>query len=181
MTNKIKNTLPPPEILSNLRLLLMDVDGVLTDGSIIYTSAGEEVKTFNVKDGAGVKYWTRAGHAAGIITGRSSVMVERRASELGIRHLEMGQKAKLPAFEKVLAAAGATPEQTIMIGDDLMDLPLLRRVGFGVAVADAVGDLKDAAHFVTEAKGGKGAVREVVELVLKAQGRWDTIMERYLV
>lgn len=172
---------PDQEILKKIRFLIMDVDGVLTDGSIMYTSSGEEIKTFNVKDGAGVKYWVRAGHVAGIITGRTSSIVVHRAMELNIRHVEMGAKAKLPVFEKMIADAGVAPEEVAMIGDDVMDLPIVRRVGLGVAVADSVDELKEAAGYVTKNKGGKGAIREVVELILKAQGKWDVIMERYLV
>ncbi len=168
------------EKIRPIRFLILDVDGVLTDASIFYTSSGEEIKAFNTRDGAGLKYWVRAGHASGIITGRSSPMVERRAAELDVGYCEMGARDKLPAFEKMLALAGATPEETAMIGDDLPDLPLVRRVGFGVAVKNAVTELKDAADFVTTRKGGKGAVREVIETILKAQGRWDGIMERYL-
>lgn len=181
MTEKIKKTFPVSEILQKLRFLVLDVDGVLTDGSIIYSSSGEELKTFNVKDGAALKYWARAGHRAGIVTGRRSSVVVRRAAELDIHHLDMGAKAKLPVFEKMLVDAGVTPEETVVIGDDLMELPLIRRAGLGVAVADAVPEVKEMADFVTQHPGGHGAVREVVELVLKAQGRWDGIMERYLV
>lgn len=181
MTENTKNNSIDPDIIMPIRFLILDVDGVLTDGSIIYTSSGEEVKTFNVKDGAGLKYWRRAGHSAGIITGRTSSIVARRALELDIRHIEMGAKAKLPAFEKMLSDAGVKPEEVAMVGDDLMDLPIIRRVGLGVAVADAVDELQDAAHLITIQKGGKGAVREVIEFILKTQGRWEGIMERYLV
>lgn len=181
MTKKIKNSAIDREVLSRLRFLVLDVDGVMTDGSITYSSSGEEVKTFNVKDGAGIKYWHRAGHRSGIITGRSSVVVERRAGELDISFVEMGAKAKFPVFAKMLAEAGVGPEETIMIGDDLMDIPILRRVGLGVAVADAVDEVKEVATLVTKKKGGKGAVREVIEFVLKGQGRWGEIFERYLV
>lgn len=163
-----------------IRFLILDIDGVMTDGSITYTSSGEELKTFNVQDGAGLKYWDRAGHAAGIITGRSSPMVERRAEELGIQYCEMGAKIKLPAFEQMLSRAGVTPEETAMLGDDLPDLPLIRRAGFGLAVRNAVGEVKEAADYITNKTGGQGAVREVIELILKAQGRWDAIMARYL-
>lgn len=176
-----KKVSPAPETLEKIRFLLLDVDGVMTDGSITYSSSGEEIKTFNVKDDSGIKYWIRAGHAAGIVTGRDSVVVARRAEELGIAHLVMGVKKKLPAFEEMLADAGVTPEETAVIGDDLMDLPLIRRAGLGVAVADAVGELREAADMVTKKQGGRGAVREIVELILKNQGRWDTIMQRYRV
>ncbi len=165
--------------ISAIRFLLLDVDGVLTDGSICYDSDDRETKTFNVKDGAGLKYWSRAGHRAGIITGRSSPMVIRRARELDIDLIEMDAKQKLPAFERVLAAAGVTPEETAVIGDDLPDLPLIARAGLGVAVADAVDEVREAAAMVTKKEGGRGAVREVIEYILRAQGRWEGIMQRY--
>lgn len=180
MTENMKKSRPALKIVSKLRFLILDVDGVMTDGSITYTSSGEEMKTFNVKDGSGLKYWNRAGYAAGIITGRSSAIVERRASELDICHVAMGVKAKFPVFEQMIAAAGVSPEETVMIGDDLMDLPIIRRVGLGVAVADAVEEVRDAADMVTKSRGGRGAIREVIEFILKNQGRWDGILERYL-
>lgn len=172
--------MPSRETLARLRFLVLDVDGVMTDGGICYTSAGEELKTFDVKDGAGMKYWVRAGHRSGIITGRASPMVERRAEELDIGFVAMNAKSKLPALDKMLADADVRPDEVAMIGDDLPDLPLIRRVGLGIAVADAVREVKDAAAWITDKKGGRGAVREVVELILKGQGRWDGIMERYL-
>jgi len=180
MTRNSRKITPDPETIAKLRFLILDVDGVMTDGSICYTSSGEEMKTFDVKDGAGMKYWARAGHRAGIITGRSSPMVERRAKELDIGFVIMNAKFKLPALEEMLAIAGVEPAEVAMVGDDLPDLPLIRRVGFGVAVADAVDEVKEAAAMVTERKGGRGVVREVVEFILKSQGRWDAIMERYL-
>lgn len=171
---------PSLDAINRIRFLILDVDGVMTDGTIIYTSSGEELKTFNCKDGSGIKYWMRAGHAAGIITGRASAMVSRRAEELDIAFLEMNAKLKLPAFERMIAAAGVTPGETAMIGDDLLDLPILRRVGLPIAVADAVAEVKETAAWVTSAAGGRGAVREAIEHILKTQGRWDDIMARYL-
>ena len=180
MSKKIIKSPVDPEVLLPLRFLVLDIDGVMTDGSITYTSSGEEMKTFNVKDGSGLKYWARAGYQAGIITGRSSAMVERRAEELDIAFVIMGAKHKTPAFEQMLEQAGVKPEEAVMIGDDLPDLPLINRVGFGVAVADAVQEVKEAADHITKKKGGRGAVRETIEFILKRQGRWDGIMERYL-
>lgn len=171
---------PNPEIVSRIRFLVLDVDGVLTDGSVTYTSSGEELKTFNIKDGAGIKYWLRAGHGAGIITGRTSRMVMRRAEELGIGFVEMDVKAKLPALERMLSGAGVGLDEVAVIGDDLMDLPLIRRAGLGMAVADAVEEVREAAALVTEREGGRGAVREAIEFILKTQGRWEKIMERYV-
>ena len=172
--------MPNPEIILGIRLLILDVDGVMTDGSLVYTLNGEELKIFDAKDGQGMKFWSRAGHAAGIITGRSSPLVERRAAELDIAHVEMGAKIKMPALERVMAAAGVTPAEVAMVGDDLPDVPLIRKVALGIAVADAVDEVKEAADLVTTKPGGKGAVREVVEFILKYQGRWDGVMERYL-
>lgn len=180
MSKKINKLPPAPEKILPIRLLVLDVDGVLTDGSIIYAADGGEAKSFNVKDGSGLKYWARAGYRAGIITGRSSPMVERRAKELDIEFVAMGAKDKLPAFEAMLAKAGVRPEEAAMVGDDLPDLPLIRRAGFGVAVADAVAEVREAAAMVTKKKGGRGAVREVVECILKCQGKWDAIMARYI-
>lgn len=180
MSKKITKSSVDPDLLRPLRFLILDIDGVMTNGAITYTSSGEELKTFNVKDGAGLKYWTRVGYRAGIITGRSSPMVERRAKELGIEFVAMDAKLKLPAFEQMLEKAGVKPEEAVMIGDDLPDLPLINRVGLGVAVADAVLEVKEAADYITKKKGGRGAVRETIEYILKGQGRWESIMERYL-
>lgn len=180
MSEKFKKILPLQENVLPIRFLILDIDGVMTDGTITYTSSGEELKSFDVKDGQGLKFWERAGYAAGVITGRSSPIVERRARELGIAFVEMGAKFKLPAFEKMIAEAGVRPEEVAMIGDDLPDYPLIIRAGLGVAVADAVEEVKEAAAMVTEKPGGRGAVREVVDFILKSQGRWEAVMERYL-
>lgn len=179
MSKKIANIVSDFETISSIRFLILDVDGVMTDGSIVYGSNGEELKRFDVKDGAGMKYWRRAGLGAGIITGRTSPMVERRAAELDIEFVEMGAKDKTPAFKRMLEAAGVRPEETAVIGDDLPDIPLIARAGLGIAVADAVDEVKDAAVFVTKKHGGHGAVREVVEAILRAQGRWQGILSRY--
>lgn len=180
MSKKIGKKCVDLESIAAIRFLVLDVDGVMTDGSIIYGASGEEMKMFNVKDGAGMKYWARAGHAAGIITGRTSPVVERRAGELDIKLVEMNAKDKLPVFERMLAAAGVTPRETAVIGDDLPDIPLITRAGLGICVADAVEEVREAADMVTNTVGGRGAVREAVEFILKAQGRWDGIMKRYL-
>lgn len=164
---------------SKIRLLVTDVDGVLTDGRIIYDAAGGETKEFNVRDGSGLKYWQRAGHQAAVLSGRESLTVTRRAEELGITLVELGAKDKLPALDRILKAAGCSAEEAVYIGDDLPDLPVFHCVGYRVAVADAVSELRDAADYVTHLPGGRGAVRETVELILKAQGRWDAIMARY--
>lgn len=166
-------------MLEEITALVMDVDGVLTDGGIIYSSSGSDVKEFNVRDGAGLKYWQRAGHKAALLSGRESATVERRAAELGIEVVMQGAKQKIPAFEKILAKLGCTAKEVAYIGDDLPDLPVMRRAGFAVAVADAAPEVGDAADYVTKAPGGRGAVREVIEHILRAQGRWKDIMARY--
>lgn len=180
MSKKIHKSLPDLEKIARVRLLVLDVDGVLTDGKVTYTDAGEEVKSFDAKDGAGLKYLVRAGLRAAVITGRTSPMVERRAKELDIEYVAMDAKDKLPVYERMLAELGVTAEETAMIGDDLPDIPLIRRAGLGVAVADAVDEVKETADLVTTRKGGRGAVRELIEYILKHQGKWDGIMARYL-
>ncbi|HOI54297.1 MAG TPA: HAD hydrolase family protein [Phycisphaerae bacterium] len=165
--------------LTRIRLLVCDVDGVLTDGRIIYDSAGAETKQFHVRDGSGLKYWLRAGHVAALLSGRSCAATERRAAELGISLVEQGVKEKWPVMERILQAAGCTADEAAYVGDDLPDLPVMLRVGCPVAVADAVDEVRAAARRVTALGGGQGAVREAIEWILKAQGRWDAIMARY--
>lgn len=168
-----------PERCKPIELLLMDVDGVLTDGSIVYSARGDEIKSFHVRDGSGLKLWQRQGKRAGVITGRSSEIVTRRGLELGLSPVLQGVEDKLAALEGILKESGHAPEQVCYIGDDVIDLPVLRRVGLAVAVADACGEAQDDAHYVTSARGGRGAVREVIELVLRCQGQWDEIVARY--
>jgi 3-deoxy-D-manno-octulosonate 8-phosphate phosphatase (KDO 8-P phosphatase) len=163
----------------NTRLLMMDVDGVLTDGRIIQDSHGHELKVFDVKDGHGIVMAHRAKLRTALISGRASETITRRAQELGIELVFQKTWNKLEAYEKILAETHFTPDQIAYIGDDLVDIPLLRRVGLAVAVADAVDEVKAAAHLVTQRPGGQGAVRELIELILRAQGHWDTLLERY--
>ena len=164
---------------SKIDLLVLDVDGVMTDGGITLTASGEELKTFHVRDGSGMKYWRRAGGKIAMLTGRSSPAVAARAKELGVEALRMGLKEKLPVYREVLAELGASEERTAVVGDDLADLPLLLHCGFPVAVADAVEEVRQAAAYVTKARGGAGAVREVIELILRGSGRWGGILARY--
>ena len=159
--------------------LVLDVDGVLTDGGIIYADNGTELKKFHVRDGSGLKVWQLAGKRAAIITGRTSNVVAVRAAELGIDPVFQGAVDKLPAFRNVLESAGVRPEQVCCIGDDLPDLPLLRNCGLAVAVADAASDVRIEAHYVTRAAGGSGAVREIIELILQCQGAWSKVVEHY--
>jgi len=165
---------------SRIKLLLMDCDGVLTDGRIWLTNDGDEQKSFNTHDGLGLSLLHRAGIKSGIISGRNSNAVNRRASELGIEFVRQGNEDKHKAFEDILAAAKVEDDETAYIGDDLPDIPFLRRSKLAVAVADAVPEVRAVAHFVTVAKGGHGAVREVVELILKSQGRWNDLLEGYV-
>jgi 3-deoxy-D-manno-octulosonate 8-phosphate phosphatase (KDO 8-P phosphatase) len=166
-------------MLERIDLLVLDVDGVMTDGRIVYDSRGAEVKAFHVRDGQGVKYWVRAGRDAAILSGRKSPTIRRRARELGVDAVHEGAKDKLPVLEKILKRFRRSAERVCYIGDDLPDLPVLARVGFAVAVADAVEEVRRVAHYVTVAPGGAGAVRETVELILKYQGAWAGVTRRY--
>ena len=162
-----------------IEMLILDVDGVLTDGSIVYGDRGEELKAFHVRDGSGLKVWLQLGKWAGIITGRTSSVVERRAHELGVSLLAQGAEDKQAAYERMLGEQEVARTQVCFVGDDLPDLPHLRQSGLAVAVADACDDVKRAAHHVTRAAGGRGAVREVIELILRSQGRWREVVARY--
>ena len=158
----------------------MDCDGVLTDGQLELLENGDEQKTFHARDGQGISIFQRAGWQTGIISGRTSSAVERRAQDLKMAYVRQYAKDKIEALEEILAAAGVTANECAYIGDDVGDIPVMLRVGFAVAVADAVEETKQAAHYVTELTGGHGAVREVCDLILKAQGKWDEVMERFL-
>ncbi len=165
---------------AKISLLLLDVDGVLTDGSVIYSDAGEELKRFHVRDGSGLKFWRDLGNRAAILSGRASVAVERRAAELGLAPVLQGRSDKLAALDELLAELNLPREAVCAIGDDLPDLPVLRRVGLAITVADACAEVRDAAHYVTGALGGHGAVREAIEWLLKVRGEWDAVISRYL-
>jgi 3-deoxy-D-manno-octulosonate 8-phosphate phosphatase (KDO 8-P phosphatase) len=167
------------ERLKKIKLLLLDVDGVMTDGRIIFDSNGVESKFFNVKDGHGIKMVQRAGIEVGIISGRKSQVVANRAAELGISRVYQGTLDKLTPYREILAESGLADEQVAFIGDDLIDIPILSRVGFAAAPADAVEGIFPYVHFQTRNRGGWGAVREVCDLLLKEQGAWDTVTTRY--
>ncbi|HEY3645719.1 MAG TPA: HAD family hydrolase [Gammaproteobacteria bacterium] len=156
---------------ARIKLVIFDVDGVLTDGRLYYGAGGEELKVFHVHDGQGMKRLQKAGITLAIISGRDSAAVTRRMQDLGIEHLFQGDENKLPIFERLLQKLGVTAEQTACVGDDLPDLPLLQKAGLAIAVANAVPVLKQAAHHVTSVQGGLGAAREVCDLILDAQGR----------
>ena len=165
--------------LARVQLLLLDVDGVLTDGGVTWSNDGIEQKTFHIRDGLGLRLWQRAGCRAGIVTGRSSRVVQLRAEELGIGIVRQGVEDKLAAAAAILAECGLAWEQTAFVGDDLPDLPVVARCGLGVAVADACAELRAAATLVTRLPGGRGAVREVIERMLAARGGWEPIVGRY--
>lgn len=172
------------ERLAAVRLLAMDVDGVLTDGTIIWSASPEdgavvESKSFSVKDGLGLSLARAAALTVVWITGRTSGVVERRAAELGVTELHQGARDKTAVLEEIKRRLALPPAAILYIGDDLNDIPAFHAVGVGVAVADAAPEVRALAHWVTSAPGGKGAVREVVEAVLRAQGRWDEALKRY--
>jgi 3-deoxy-D-manno-octulosonate 8-phosphate phosphatase (KDO 8-P phosphatase) len=166
--------------LERIKLLILDIDGVLTDGGIIYNDNGVETKVFNVKDGLGIRLLMEAGIDVGIITGRRSGALLHRCKNLGIDLVYDGIDDKAAVFDRVLDRTGATAEETAYMGDDLPDIPLMKRVGLAIAVADAHPVVLENADMVTSANGGKGAVREACEEILKARGRWESILERYV-
>jgi 3-deoxy-D-manno-octulosonate 8-phosphate phosphatase (KDO 8-P phosphatase) len=162
-----------------IELVLADVDGVLTGGQIVFNNQGIETKQFHIRDGLGIKLWQRAGYKFGLITGRSSHIVKIRAAELGVEIVRQTAEDKLPVAQEILKQLGLEPQQVCYIGDDLPDLPLMRSMGLGVAVADACAEMRQAAHLVTELRGGEGAVRETLEVILKAQRRWNDLIQKY--
>ena len=162
-----------------IELLVLDVDGVLTEGGVTYAGPGDEEKTFHVRDGSAIRLWQRSGKRAGLITGRNSPSVVRRARELDLDPVRQGVGRKTQAFREILESAGLRPENACCIGDDLTDLPMLRLCGLSVAVADACAEVRAEAHLVTRLSGGRGAVREVVEIILRAQGSWSGLLETY--
>lgn len=162
-----------------VELIISDVDGVLTNGSVIYDNQGIEIKQFNIHDGQGVEIWQRAGYRFGILSGRTSQIVKLRAAELSIEIVKQGFPNKLPVVKEIAAACNLQLAQIAYIGDDLPDLPCIKSVGLGVAVVDATPEVVAAASYVTRLGGGHGAVRELIELVLKAKHRWQDVMSRF--
>lgn len=162
-----------------IELILSDVDGVLTDGTITIDNQGIEAKRFHVRDGMGIQLWRKAGYRFGLVTLRSSHVVKMRAGELGIDLVRQGVADKLATTRGILDELGLEFRQVCYLGDDLPDLPVLREVGLAVTVADAAAELRALAHYVTTAPGGWGAVRETVETILKAQRRWDDVIRSY--
>lgn len=157
-------------------LLVSDVDGVLTDGVIAIAADGSEMKRFHVRDGLGFSLWHRAGKRSAILSGRRAEAVERRAAELSIGHVLQGHATKLIPFVELIGKLGLKPNQVCYVGDDLPDLPVLRTVGLAACPADAVPEVRRTAHVIATATGGRGAVRDVIEIILKLQGRWDRLV-----
>ena len=163
-----------------VKLLLLDVDGVLTDGSITYTDEGSEIKTFHVRDGFGMRQLQKAGVKIGIITARSSKALLRRAQDLSITHIHQGIRNKVEAYEEIRNSLKLEPSEVAFMGDDWIDLPLLKKAGFSAAVADAMPEVKKAVDYVTRMPGGRGAVREVCDLIVEAKGMYDTFLRSYI-
>jgi 3-deoxy-D-manno-octulosonate 8-phosphate phosphatase (KDO 8-P phosphatase) len=172
-----------PEVQSRaarIKLFLMDCDGVLTDARIWVLENGEDQKSFHTRDGLGLELFHRAGLKSGVISGRVSSALTRRAEKLGMTYVRQGCENKQQAFAEILADAGVTNAEVAFAGDDLNDAPLMLQSGLALAVADAAAETLAHAHYVTEARGGHGAVREMIELILKSQGRWDDLVKTYL-
>ena len=163
--------------LNQVELLLTDVDWVMTDGHILFAPDGTESKSFHVHDAAGLIYWHRCGGISGFLSGRRAPMVERRAEELGVEEVHLGFLDKLPVFEQILDRRGIEASQVLYVGDDLLALPVLRTVGVSVAPADARIEVRQRVDHVSTVGGGRGVLREVVELLLRARGQWDRVVE----
>lgn len=166
--------------LADIEMLVMDVDGVLTDGTLVINGDGTESKSFNSLDGHGIRMWQRIGLKVALISGRASEPTKLRAEQLQIEYVFQDCHNKLPVFKELLDQVGLSPDKVAYIGDDLTDLPVIRHAGFGVTVANAVHEVKKYADYVTSCPGGSGAVREVIEYILKESNRWQQLMARYL-
>ncbi len=167
------------EKIKKIKILILDVDGVLTDGRIFIDENGLEIKAFDVKDGHGIRMAQRVGLKIAFLSGRVSKTVIKRAEELGIVDVLQGVFFKLEGYEALRVKYQLEPEEIAYVGDDVVDIPVLKRVGFSVAVPDAVPEVKEVVHYITRLPGGRGAVREVIDLILKIQGHWNNTMERY--
>ncbi len=167
---------PAREVLANIRMLLLDVDGVLTDGRIWIDHEGREYKSFHVHDAAGLFYWRRAGGLTGFLSGRGGYAVECRASELHIDEVMLHRLDKADALTEMLGRRKLAPEEVAFVGDDLLDLPVMRQVGFAATLPEARAEVLAGAHFVSERSAGFGAVRDVIEHLLKARGEWDAVV-----
>jgi len=163
-----------------IEMIISDVDGVLTDGGVIFDNQGIETKQFHIRDGLGIKLWMRAGFQFAILTARTSHIVKVRASELGIGLVRQGFEEKLSVARELIQDPGLQMEQVCFIGDDLTDIAVMKSVGLGIAVADAAEEVRDAADHITTLGGGQGAVREAIEMILKSKKRWADVIQRYL-
>jgi len=168
------------EKAATIKLVIFDIDGVLTDGSLFIGDDGQEYKAFNSKDGHGMRMLQDAGVEIAVITGRVSKVVEHRVNDLGIKHVYQGKREKLPAFEELLQKVKLTPEQVAYVGDDVVDLPVMTKVGLAICVQDGHPFVKKHAHWITEHGGGRGAGRDVCEMILQARGVLDSVLESYL-
>lgn len=168
------------EKAEHIKMLIVDIDGVMTDGRIVINDQGEEIKTFNAKDGQGLKLLMESGIEVAIISGRASKAVERRAADLGIRSLYQGIHDKGTLCADLIREKRLKKQEVACIGDDLPDIPMFQHVGLSIAVADAAQEVRDTAHLVTKKGGGKGAVREICEIILKAQGSWDHLISPFI-
>lgn len=168
------------EKASQIKLVIFDVDGVLTDGSLFLGDDGQEYKAFHSKDGHGMVMLQQSGVMIGIITGRTSEVVRKRMESLGIKHVFQGQKDKLPAYEQLKKELSLSDEQVAYVGDDVVDLPVMIKVGLSIAVQDAHALTKEHAHWITPANGGRGAAREVCEMLMHSQGQLNSALEYYL-
>ncbi|MDO5581120.1 MAG: HAD hydrolase family protein [Planctomycetia bacterium] len=163
-----------------IRAILSDVDGVLTEGSLFFIPSGEEIKCFNIRDELGIRLWQKAGHQFGLISGRSSHLVQFHADDLGLAFVRQGVRDKRKMLEKIMESASLTPEEVCFIGDDFPDLSAMKRAGIGATVADAPEEIRKEADWISTKQGGKGAVRELIEMILKAQNCWNTVIQNYL-
>ncbi len=162
-----------------MRLLLFDVDGVLTDGAVLMHADGSESKSFHIRDGAALVWAQRAGLSVGLLSARTSGATAQRAAQLGIRIVSQGVAQKADAYEAICRQAGLEDSAVAFMGDDLLDLPVLSRVGLSAAPADAAPEVRASVDWVSPSGGGRGAARELIELVLRAQGRWDDVVQQY--
>jgi 3-deoxy-D-manno-octulosonate 8-phosphate phosphatase (KDO 8-P phosphatase) len=165
---------------SKIKLLLFDVDGVLTDGKILLHADGSESKQFDIKDGTGIIWAQRAGLTVGLLSARTSAATGQRAAQLGITLVHQGVASKLESYEQIVDSLLLVDEQVAYMGDDVLDLPVLVRVGLATAPADAVEDVRSRVHWVSSARGGQGAARDLIEVILRAQGRWDALVAAYV-
>ena len=165
---------------ARVRLILFDVDGVLTDGTLLLHADGTESKVFDIKDGTGIVWAQRLGLTVGFLSARASAATAQRASQLGITLVHQGVASKLETYEQIADSLMLDDDEIAYMGDDILDLPVLARVGLATAPADAAPDVRTRVHWVAEARGGAGAARELIELILRAQGRWESVLATYL-